>query len=381
MKTTRDARYHEIIAHLRQIREDRKITQTVLAEKLDSAQSLVAKVESAERRLDIVEFFDWLKALEYEPKQFFEEIGWFPRHIEEAGLVPIPLRGQVEKHPRGVRVPLVWQGQNHYIVLEGTTTHKYLKIEEEIVGLFGQLNQPKPPFKNREAIAQALLLAVDEMPDLNPSDVYQHIIYRLYIREYTQSKADHSWVRAGGEAVEVFIERRYRERLAAAGITIRALLSGRAKAEASAAMDLLSIGASKLDIALYGEHRGRQVIFGGIHSKASLAERVSDDEPCSRRMIEKGLVSILYTFDSKSFPPPHGDLVNKGELGSIEQPSAKRKYVEVDGIFSACFSYNLRSVPSPLTTPSNRRIFVSSLKPEEDTLPDFIIDAWKQFHS
>jgi hypothetical protein len=116
-----------------------------------------------------------------------------------------------------------------------------------------------------------------------------------------------------------------------------------------------------------------------LDSKASLAERVSDDVPCSAAMMRSGLVSFLYTFDSKSFPPPAGDLVNRGELGSIAQPSDKRRYIEEHGSFDACFSYNLRSVPSPEVTPSGKRIFVCSLKPEEDIFPSQVIDAWEKY--
>ena len=112
------------------------------------------------------------------------------------------------------------------------------------------------------------------------------------------------------------------------------------------------VGDSKLDLVLYGNHEGKKVVFRGVHSKASLAERVSDDVPCSEAMMKQGFASFLYTFDSKSFPPPAGDLVNRGEMGTKEQPSDKRKYIEEHGSFDACFSYNLRTIPSLESTPS-----------------------------
>jgi hypothetical protein len=225
-----------------------------------------------------------------------------------------------------------------------------------------------------------LQYAINELPDLNPSDVYQHIIYRIYIREYKRSKAEQSWVRAGGEALELFIQRRYQSALKLQGIVIRALLSSQEKAKALREMGLSgSVGDSKLDLALYGNIEGELVIFGGVHSKASLAERVSDDVPCSVAMMNKGYVSILYTFDSKSFPPPLGDLVNRGELGSDIQPSDKRRYIEEHGSFDVCFSYNLRSRPSALETPSGKRIYVSSLKPNADLFPNFVVTRWNEF--
>lgn len=109
------------------------------------------------------------------------------------------------------------------------------------------------------------------------------------------------------------------------------------------------------------------------------AERVSDDVPCSEAMMRQGFVSFLYTFDSKSFPPPAGDLVNRGEMGSNEQPSDKRKYIEEHGSFDACFSYNLRTIPSNKSTPSGKRIFVCSLKPTEDIFPSQVIAAWEKY--
>ncbi|MBD1942636.1 hypothetical protein H6F50_09755 [Coleofasciculus sp. FACHB-712] len=141
------------------------------------------------------------------------------------------------------------------------------------------------------------------------------------------------------------------------------------------------VGDSKLDLALYGHHNGKRIIFGGVHSKASLAERVSDDVPCSEAMMRKGLFSFLYTFDAKSFPPPAGDLVNRGELGSYEHPSDKRKYIEEHGSFDACFSYNLRTNPSVSPTPSGKQIFVCSLKPEEDMFPSQVIVAWERYRA
>lgn len=51
-----------LIEELRRVRLQAGLTQTVLAVKLGVAQSYVAKVEGAERRLDVVEFVRWLDA-------------------------------------------------------------------------------------------------------------------------------------------------------------------------------------------------------------------------------------------------------------------------------------------------------------------------------
>ena len=73
-----------------------------------------------------------------------------------------------------------------------------------------------------------------------------------------------------------------------------------------------------MDIAIEGncDMKGNEWrIFGVVHGKTSLAERIKDDAPASRVIMKKGFLSVAATLDSKSFPPPHGDGVNHGELG------------------------------------------------------------------
>lgn len=62
MKTLRSPQHTVLIEELRRVRQQAGLTQTVLAGKLGVAQSYVAKVEGAERRLDVVEFISWLDA-------------------------------------------------------------------------------------------------------------------------------------------------------------------------------------------------------------------------------------------------------------------------------------------------------------------------------
>jgi predicted transcriptional regulator len=62
VKTLRSPQHMALIEELRRVRQQAGLTQTVLAGKLGVAQSYVAKVEGAERRLDVVEFISWLDA-------------------------------------------------------------------------------------------------------------------------------------------------------------------------------------------------------------------------------------------------------------------------------------------------------------------------------
>jgi hypothetical protein len=57
-----------------------------------------------------------------------------------------------------------------------------------------------------------------------------------------------------------------------------------------------------------------------------------------------------------------------------------RAYVETIGQFSALFSFNLRTPPSPATTPSGKRIFVLPFsEPQPDQLVRFLKNAWAAY--
>lgn len=58
-----DARYRRLIESLAAARRSAGITQVELAEKLGKRQQFVSKVESGERRLDVVELVDIGNAL------------------------------------------------------------------------------------------------------------------------------------------------------------------------------------------------------------------------------------------------------------------------------------------------------------------------------
>jgi hypothetical protein len=86
--------------------------------------------------------------------------------------------------------------------------------------------------------------------------------------------------------------------------------------------------------------------------------------------------------DSKSYPPPHGDCVNYGELGGRsvgeEKERLKRDYVEVTGQFDGLFSFNLRTPPSPKETQSGKRIYTLSFNDHQpDQLVQFVVDCWR----
>lgn len=383
MSTIHDPRYIKLIEHLIKVRKDSGITQATLAETLKTEQSTVSKVESFDRRVDIIELHDWLAALGYGHRKFLQEAGWMSEDINTSlPAIPVPGKAQevIEKGTfKGTMIEMGWQGQKKEVFIADLPVAGYLALETAISDIYKKLNNGEGG-KNRDAIFQALNKAITTFPNVNPSDLYHHVVYRIYLREYTRTQADRSWVRAGGEAFELFLKAHYSALLNPHDIHVTWLSNDQHKMSALNEMGIQAeVGGSKLDLALYGKRGGKYVIFGGIHAKASLAERVSDDVPCSLAMMRKGLASYLVTLDAKSFPPPTGDLINRGELGSLENPSDKRAYIEAHGSFDACFSYNLRTVASGAKTSSGHRIHVATFNPQTDPLPGIVLAAWRAF--
>ncbi len=261
------------------------------------------------------------------------------------------------------------------------TTVNKIKVEIELPGVSGAAYNAAAiridtvladsEVKNREVISETFLELLNLCPAANASDLWHHVVYRLYCEIFPKHRNQdpkQSWVRASGEALESSVEHLYVPVLAPRGIQIQALIGRDQKTAALEAMGLgKEVGNSKLDVALrYDAGKGQWKIFGGAHIKASLAERVSDDVPASRSMMKKGYFSPLWTLDVKSFPPPTGDLLNRGELGTPKDPSEKRKYVEEHGEFDNCYSANARSVPSENKTRSGKHVFTLNLSKQPD---------------
>ena len=294
---------------------------------------------------------------------------------------PVPSPSESRDNENLFELALIKDRKLYFVPITGCFKQDYIKVDQEITKIFRQLNEPKREIKNRDAIFEALCFAVDSLPNVNPSDIYHHIVYRIYLREYITNSPSQSWVRAGGEAVELFIKNRYENHLKKHGISIRIAFQEGKRNSFLEDMGLSTKvpGKSKLDIGLYGELNNSQIPFGGIHSKASLAERVSDDKPCSEIMMQAGYASYLFTFDAKSFPPPSGNLINNGELGTPNAPSDKRNYIEEYGSFSACFSYNTNTTPSPKLTNSGKKIYTLNSFTPNDAFVKKVVSDWHIF--
>jgi hypothetical protein len=223
-------------------------------------------------------------------------------------------------------------------------------------------------------VSKAMQLAIKLCPKANPADLWVHVIYHQFRNRY--KKIDQSWKRVSGQALEHVIMAIYNPRLNRNGIQIRFSRGSDAKL-----LGLIErgVGSSKTDLILEARPKSDPIIFGVIHVKSSIAERLTDDAPASSALIKQGYWSSVVTMDCKMFPPPHGDGVVHGELGRTKAGD-KRRYFEVAGQFSGCYSFNLRTPQSEGTTASGARIYALSFsKRQPDVLVTDIVKAWQKF--
>lgn len=74
VKTLGSARHKALIAYLIEARERAGLTQTELAEKLGEYQSFVARLESGQRRVDVVELLELAEILKFDPESAINAI-------------------------------------------------------------------------------------------------------------------------------------------------------------------------------------------------------------------------------------------------------------------------------------------------------------------
>jgi len=259
-----------------------------------------------------------------------------------------------------------------WVDVANVTDEQCLEIYSTLDSLIGTEPQVS------DAVAKAFVHAIELCSEANPSDLWHHLIYR-HLRN--RGFSDQRWKRVSGFALERGFLGIYSVRLEDHGIRARILSYN----EAERLLKSLSIPVkpSKIDIFLEGNTSGGWAVFGAIHVKSSIAERIQDDVPASLAFIDRGLVSVAVTMDVKSFPPPHGDGVNHGELGGrsfdTDKARPKRAYIEELGQFDALFSFNLRTPPSPSSTPSGKMIYtLSMMEPQPDRLVEYLAAAWRQ---
>lgn len=234
-----------------------------------------------------------------------------------------------------------------------------------------------------ESVASTFLKAVELWPNANPSDLWWFLVYRAYCDQYNHpaeySRLDftQSWKRTGGWALERILERHYGPALVAHGINL-IIADGERTSRLLANIDVgHRLEADKMDVLLTVGSGATEKLIGVVHVKASFAERRTDDVPMSQALVEAGYISPLWTMDCKSMPSTRPS--NRGELGAVfsgqgkDDRSAKRKDIEDDGYFSGCFSYNRRTLATPLGYEARARVVVCDFANANDAFTNFIV--------
>jgi transcriptional regulator with XRE-family HTH domain len=241
-----------------------------------------------------------------------------------------------------------------------------------------------------DAVVAAFEGAIRSWPDANPSDLWWFLIYRAYLDPFnhpaTEARRnfDQSWKRTGGWALERLLVKHYGPFLNEHGIQLSIPL-GDEKELLIGQLDVPSrLEPDRVDVVLSARRDdGYPVCFGVVHVKASFAERRTDDVELSKALVDAGYCSPFWTMDCKS--SPGNTPINRGELGELlgdigDSRSAKRKDFEVDGFFSACFSYNSRTKPTPLDQQNvAASIHVCSFKDPDDAFTRFVRTEWNRF--
>ncbi len=68
-KTIFSSANNHLVKWLKKARVDKKVSQRELAAKIDSSYTIVTKIESQDRKLDIIEYIIYCRALEVDPQE------------------------------------------------------------------------------------------------------------------------------------------------------------------------------------------------------------------------------------------------------------------------------------------------------------------------
>ncbi len=74
MKTLRTRRHRALCAALKSARKAARMSQDELASRLKTSQTVIARIEIGERRIDVIEFIDLAKALRLDPRMILTEL-------------------------------------------------------------------------------------------------------------------------------------------------------------------------------------------------------------------------------------------------------------------------------------------------------------------
>lgn len=378
-KTVRD-----LLGRLSEFRKAAGLTAREMDERLLVGPGWTARFEAGEIAPSIDLLLAMLNVLGVPPGQFLGSHVW----DETTNVVR-----EMYAEPNGddLAIHFRYTDYNARYSLKGANLEEFevvlRELQNGLARLASEEDETDTTSIQTDSVARTFLRAVETWPKANPSDLWWFIVYRAYCdpfnhpASHAQRDFGQSWRRTGGWALEEVLVRYYGPFLKSKGINLL-IASGQRKRELIGALDVRErLEPDKVDVLLTGVKRRREVCFGVVHVKSSFAERRTDDVPMSRALIEAGYTSPLWTMDCKS--TPSAEPLNRGELGAAlgdgkDSRSAKRKDIEDDGYFSACFSYNANTIPTPVEQKARSRIVVCDFSNPDDEFTRFIIAEWKR---
>ncbi len=349
--------------NIKRFREVCGYSQEQLAEKAGLDRSYIGGIERGERNPALKTIIRLASALNIEPHQLFREP--CTNSIQGQGLV-------AHQATQGIVLTFKYDQYDATYDLGNATLVEFQSIINAIqVGLLSQ-DQPSG------VVAKTFLYAMKTWPHANPSDIWTFLMNRAYCDrtnhppENFRKNLEQSWKRTSGWALEQILTQHYSEFLQRVGVSLIRKDSRRKKYLLDQINDSRIIP-DKADIVVTHRIQGVEKLLGVIHVKASIAERRTDDVPMSQALIQAGFLSIFWTMDAKSTPSAMP--INRGEFGQAENRqtiSDKRKDIEEHGHFSACFSYNTNTVPTPGDYQTSSRIFACTFQNPDDTFTAFL---------
>ena len=352
--------------NVRRLREASGLSQEALASNAGIDRSYMGGVERGERNPSLSAILDIASALGVPPCRLFEGIGEeTPIPEQTSGMSAI-------EGGDGLVIEFRYDQFDAEYALPGATRAQYDEILNKMkAGLSGKT-------KRSHVVSQSFLEAVLMWPGANPSDLWTFFINRAYCDRANHPAAnarlnlEQSWKRTSGWALEQVLVNHYRAFLEKHGVILR-ISDKNEKSHLLGAIEDSRIVPDKADILVIYGSQGSEKLLGVIHVKASIAERRTDDVPMSQALINAGYLSVFWTMDAKSFPSEKP--VNRGEFGAVDDDvSDKRRDFEEYGHFSACFSYNRNTIPTPEEATASSRIFVCDFTNPDDRFARFLID-------
>ena len=355
-------------SNVRRLRESLGMTQESLAEAAGLDRSHIGGIERGERNPPLTAILRLASALGIAPGRLFDSIG---DNAEISGYTGGITALATDD---GLLIRFKYDQYDAEYPLQGATRPEF----NQVVNVLN--NGLASGSRRADAVAETFLIAVQTWPDANPSDLWTFLVNRAYCdrSNHPETNArlnlEQSWKRTSGWALERVLVAHYRRFLALNGVTVK-ISSKAEKSVLLGGIDDPRIVPDKADILLSYDVDGVELLLGVVHVKASLAERRTDDVPMSQALIAAGYLSVFWTMDVKSFPATRP--VNRGEFGDVDdsQPSAKRRDFEEHGHFSACFSYNRNTTPTPEDRDAESRIFVCDFTNPDDHFSRFLISA------